>query len=215
MVGIGSAGLGLVAMYNVSSGFSLLSMSDVFSKGFVRKIDGGLTAAFNWYTNGVADHAVQAAKQSGFDGWSDGPADAVKHVALAAMLALDKGETRAKLILSGREVLSDMVNYGSNSSMDYINNDLGIKIGAYLREHGGTSEQARALAIELVKKSIDGGATAENWKPSGNGVYRREGQIELSNGLVLDRVALAKIEDKPAAREPEVSALSQILKPLG
>jgi hypothetical protein len=159
-------------------------------------LKGTLRDIFNWVTDGIGAQAEDLAAKSDLWGLNNGPADALRHIARAAMMVMELGETKTRALLLTREVAGSG---STNSNMDFYNNEIGIKLAQYLKEHGGTREDAMRLAKQLVEAGVNG-ANLKDWKIiDGKGMIvhpdGRQIEVQLAGagaGIKLDLPALAQ-----------------------
>lgn len=138
-----------------------------------------MTLSFEQYTYAVATQGVsilaeQEAAWSYVPGREDGPADAYRHILLAAELTRQFGETYANTLLNSHEFtgnhnLSDPQTPEANA-MDSHNNQLGIEIGKRLAEDPNATwedviHEARNL-FDPNSNNGDGARWLDDW--SGN-----------------------------------------------
>lgn len=145
-----------------------------------------LTYTFNGLSGDMGAVAERIAIQSGLPGMADGPADALKHITLAAMLALETGSGVASNVMGARETISDFFHIGTNSRMDRENNALGLRIGAYLRERGHASRlEAAELAGAFVRAAVKEGEPCHLWQRGKDGLSHHDGVIEVVKGRLF------------------------------
>lgn len=93
-------------------------------------------------TQGVSILAISEAVYSQLPGREDGPADAYRHILLAAELTRQFGETYANVLLNGHEVTGSIDNQTAEAkAMDLYNNQLGVEIGKRLAENPNASRR--------------------------------------------------------------------------
>jgi hypothetical protein len=92
-------------------------------------------AFYNLVSQGATGRAINEMIESQLPGRTDGPADAYRHILLAAELTRRYGETQAKLLLDGHEFTGDLGGQNPDAeAMDEHNNQLGIDLGNQLRQ---------------------------------------------------------------------------------
>ncbi|MEQ9246101.1 MAG: hypothetical protein RLO21_08945, partial [Nitratireductor sp.] len=82
-----------------------------------------------------------------------GPADAYRHILLAAEYARLYGADEAALRLTDHEMTADD---SPDNGLDFWNNEIGIRIGEYVAANGGGWEDVIRLAREVIVRSFDG-----------------------------------------------------------
>ena len=133
-----------------------------------------LRGAFEIATLGAESTARAFEEERAFPGPNNGPSDAYRHIYRAAYTAYKTNETYTDLLLDTRELLGG----STNSDMDYYNNAIGIEIGLYLKENGGTLEDIDGLVAKLVQDSMD------------NDVW-----IQLDNGIMVSDNSVVSLTD--------------------
>ncbi|MCL5770151.1 MAG: hypothetical protein M1588_02390, partial [Planctomycetes bacterium] len=122
-------------------------------------------------TGGAASQAINEANRphengSQLPGRENGPADAYRHILLAAELTRKYGEDYARKLLDGHEWTGN--NDGqtkSAESMDRHNNEIGIEIGNRLRESGGKWEDVVREARKKIDPDKNGDTDSGKWLP--------------------------------------------------
>ncbi|MBI5780046.1 MAG: putative Ig domain-containing protein [Rhodocyclales bacterium] len=122
-------------------------------------------------TGGAASQAINEANRphengSQLPGRENGPADAYRHILLAAELTRKYGEDYARKLLDGHEWTGN--NDGqtkSAESMDRHNNEIGIEIGNRLRESGGKWEDVVREARKKIDPDKNGETDSGKWLP--------------------------------------------------
>lgn len=92
-----------------------------------------------------------------------GAADAYRHLLLSAELTRDYGSAAAFDVLTDHERESAS---GADNGLDMWNNSIGMQIGQYVRDKGGTWEDVVRLSRAAMVGSFDSGnfAQVSNWK---------------------------------------------------
>ena len=110
-------------------------------------------------TNGINNLAINESVWSGLPGRSDGPADAYRHILLAAELTRTFGETQARFMLNLHEWRGNRDGQTPDSeAMDRHNNEIGISIGNKIRNKNNKFGEPIGTwndVIELSRKQID------------------------------------------------------------
>lgn len=110
--------------------------------------------------------AQAEALRSSLPGYYDGPADAVRHIVLAAELRRRAGLGAARILLEGHE-FPDRFNSGRSAStaMDDANNRLGLAIGGRARSYAEVVEMARAAIRDGIAQGGSGVTGTPTWLP--------------------------------------------------
>lgn len=128
------------------------------------KLEFGLDhVADDWIVT-AAEKALGESTASQLPGRQNGgAADAYRHLLIAAELSRDYGENVALKLLLDHERESSG---GADNGLDIWNNDIGIRIGTYVRKQNGSWEDVVRLARSVVAGSFSQGSYNEikNWK---------------------------------------------------
>lgn len=158
----------------------LTVLTNIFQS--VRGSDNIFSTLFNRFADPafeITEIANERARESGLPGFIDGPGDAMKHIAGAAMMGMHYTAPVAFAMLQDRELEQIRQNSGSNPSMDLYNNNIGLAIGRYVSEHGGTREDAIRLSQELVEKALEDG-DLRDWDVESEGIITAPGNPRVS-----------------------------------
>jgi hypothetical protein len=110
--------------------------------------------------------ADDESRRSGLPGYTDGPADALRHIVGIAELRRRMGPVGARIIGDGNEILAwERGGWSDAIPMDLWNNRIGREIGARAR----TYEEVLSLSRDAIRQAIEAGATGEGgtavWLP--------------------------------------------------
>jgi hypothetical protein len=124
-------------------------------------------AFYNLVSQGATGKAINEMIGSQMPGRENGPADAYRHILLAAELTRRYGEVQARILLDGHEFTGDLGGQNPDAGvMDVHNNQLGIDLGNRLRQdpfNTGWNDVVNG-ARSLIDPSNDHGDTAR-WLP--------------------------------------------------
>ena len=124
-----------------------------------------------------------------------GAADAYRHFLIAAELSRDYGEARAfNLLLEHEKETSG----GADNGLDFWNNDIGLKIGSYVREKNGSWKDVVRLARSVIVSSFSKGQYDEikHWKirSADEGIrlaYKHSEKLNGKSGLNFEEFSSA------------------------
>jgi len=122
-------------------------------------------------TGGAATQATNEAngdprRGTQLPGRENGPADAYRHILLAAELTRKYGEDYARKLLDGHEWTGNKDGQTKPAeSMDRHNNEIGIEIGNRLRESGGRWEDVVREARKKIDPDKNGETDSGKWLP--------------------------------------------------
>ncbi len=122
---------------------------------------------YNLVSQGATGRAINEMIESQLPGRTDGPADAYRHILLAAELTRRYGEIQAKLLLNGHELTGNLGGQKPDAeAMDEHNNQLGIDLGNQLRQDPFNTSWNDVVngARNLMDPSNGNGNTAR-WLP--------------------------------------------------
>jgi hypothetical protein len=151
---------------------------------------------YSWGTDGASDWAIGMSVASQLPGRTNGPADAFRHLLISAELNRVYPNHSGDWLLQGHE--SDF-SYESDSQMDEYVNDVGARIGQFVRSLGGDT----ADVVHLVSKVMANSFPVRSWhgtkwvKVPGAG-YKVSGAVptRLPNGTALPPVVVAETDTK-------------------
>ncbi len=114
----------------------------------------------------IYDISRDAAKESGFPGEHNGPADAFRHIVASAEAARRYGEAIASNLGSLNEIVGDMKGQPPEERrMDDANNAIGIRIGIDARDFDEILERARAAIEDAARHDGAGTDGTAQWRP--------------------------------------------------
>ncbi len=102
----------------------------------------------DFLTGGAAVAATAESVSSQLAGRENGPADALRHILIAAELTRKYPDGYSEALLNLKEAHD---NGGAASAMDYHNNAIGVAIGDYVKEHGGGWQDVVSLAQKAIQ----------------------------------------------------------------
>ncbi len=146
----------------------------------------------DWATDGAADWAVGLSVASQLPGRLDGPADAFRHLLIAAELHRVYGQSYAGRLLEGHEF---DFGHSSDMDMDNYNNEIGREIGRYVRSNNGSTADVIKFAKLVMLNSFPGGGSANvRWEPGPETGWRVKAakSTQLPNGVVLQPAVVAQ-----------------------
>ena len=118
-------------------------------------------------SQGATGRAINEMVESQLPGRTNGPADAYRHILLAAELTRRYGEAQAWILLNGHEFTGDLGGQNPDAkAMDDHNNQLGIDLGNQLRQdpfNTGWNDVVNGARI-LMNPDNGNGETAR-WLP--------------------------------------------------
>ena len=121
---------------------------------------------YDIFTGGAASQATNEANRSQLPGRENGPADAYRHITLAAELTRKYGEEIARKLLDGHEWTGNKDGQTKPAeTMDRHNNEIGIEIGKKLRESGGKWEDVVREARKKIDPNKNGDSDSAKWLP--------------------------------------------------
>jgi hypothetical protein len=103
-------------------------------------------------SGGASTAAISEAIGSQLAGRTDGPADALRHILIAAELTRKYPETYVDFLLDGHELYQG----GAGSAMDNVNNGIGKTIGNYVKTNGGTWQDVIRILQEIIEVNLSG-----------------------------------------------------------
>ncbi|MBL8832351.1 MAG: hypothetical protein JNL71_08160 [Rhodospirillales bacterium] len=115
----------------------------------------------------IYDISRDAAKQSGFPGEHNGPADAFRHIVASGEAARRYGEFIASGLGSLNELAGDLLKDQppGERSMDEANNAIGIRIGLDARDFDEILARARAAIEDAMRHDGAGTDGTAQWRP--------------------------------------------------
>lgn len=116
---------------------------------------------------GIFDISRDAAKQSGFPGEHNGPADAFRHIVASGEAARRYGELIASGLGTLNELAGDLLKNqpSEERSMDEANNAIGIRIGLDARDFDEVLARARAAIEDAMRHDGAGTDGTAQWRP--------------------------------------------------
>lgn len=116
--------------------------------------------AYNVATVGASNKAINESLHSQLPGRTDGPADAYRHILLAAELTRLTNEAIARAILGGHEQTGNADGQTPQAeNMDRRNNDIGIEIGKNADSWEDVVRRSRGVMDD--SRGADGGLSPE------------------------------------------------------
>ncbi|MCH2548299.1 MAG: hypothetical protein MK052_11925 [Alphaproteobacteria bacterium] len=144
---------------------------------------------------GVSAAVIDQALASNLYGGVNGPADAYRHILVAAELLRIFPSAIADIYLKAHEFGG-----GSNSTMDDWNNAIGSDLGIWLKNNNKTWVDTVSYAREIMEKSLDGYSPSDfqtetaTWNLNLGNIYKHpvHSIIILSSGLQVNSIVLAE-----------------------
>lgn len=170
---------------------------------------------FSLYS-GVSVEAVRLeAVASQLPGRTDGLADSYRHVLWAAEVTRVNGDIFSQATLGLHETFSTGNIQAAGHAVDYWNNDIGITIGQYVRNQGGTWEDVKLMVRQAMSATFANTSLndAENWvsHPAADSTEFKtpgSGTITIASGLTINQIAVldpSKWEVNPLGPNGEIS----------
>ena len=110
------------------------------------------------FTGGANIAAKAESVSSQLPGRENGPADALRHILIAAELTRKYPDSYANFLLDSKEE-NDAA--GAASKMDLYNNNIGVAIGQYVQNTGGNWQDVVRLSQEAVEVSLSNFSIAD------------------------------------------------------